>query len=250
VVFKTRIKRSEFLFNIIVLALFAIVASTQLLSAYGAICTVWDFPRPGPPGSSFGNAVTTKFWWVYQPSNIITWIVAFAYGFLIYFYLTKMPWKWFFLIAMIVAVTGFITGLAPALLSDTTGFTVPFEGIGSPNWGRTIGNAIIIGLLLLMQFVPIFRVAAKSFIEERSIAGQYVKQMILISLFFFWLAAVSFLGTEFMRGAHVIDGVNVWQTIDFQFLGGVITSIIGTSMLSTALIYSRIRPSSALITTK
>ena len=248
--FKTRIKRSEFLFNIIVLALFAIVASTQLLSAYGAICTVWDFPRTFPPGGSFGNATTLAWSFVYQPSNIITWIVAFAYGFLIYFYLTKMPWMRFFIIAMVVAVAGFITGLLPALLSDTTGFTVPFEGIGSPNWGRTIGNAIMIVVLLLMQFVPRFNVAAKNFIEERSIAGQYVKQMILMSLFFFWLAAVSFLGTEFMRGAHVIDGVNVWQTVDFQMLGGVITSIIGTSMLSTALIYSRIRPSSALITTK
>ena len=187
--FKTRIKRVDFLFNIIVLALFAIVASTQILSAYGAICTVWDFPRPGPPGSSFGNDVTKAWSFIYQPSNIITWIVAFAYGALMYFYLTKMPWKRFFLIAMAVSVTGFITGLLPALLSDTTGFTVPFEGIGSPNWGRTIGNAIMMIMLLAMNFVPRLKGAAKSFVEERNIAGQYVKQMILISLFFFWLAA-------------------------------------------------------------
>jgi hypothetical protein len=151
---------------------------------------------------------------------------------------------------MIVAVTGFITGLLPALLSDTDGFTIPFEGIGSPNWGRTIGNAIMIVVLLLMNFVPRLKTASKSFIEERSIAGQYAKQLILMSLFFFWLAATSFLGTQFMRDAHVIDGVNVWQLVDFQMVGGVITAIIGTSMLSTALIYSRIRPSSALITTK
>ena len=248
-VFKTRIKRSEFIFNIIVLALFAIAASTQLLSAYGAICTVWDFPRPGPPGSSFGNATTTAFSWIYQPSNILTWIVAFAYGFLIYFYLTKMEWKRFFLISIIVTAVGFITGFLPAILSDTAGFTEEFD-FGSPNWGRTIGNAIVIATLLCMNFVPRLKVAAKSFIEERSVAGQYVKQMILISLFFFWLAATSFLGTEFMRDAHIIEGVNVWQTVDFQMLGGVITSIIGASMLSTALIYNKIRPSSALITTK
>ena len=256
--FKTRIKRVDFLFNIIVLALFAIVASTQILSAYGAICTVWDFPRPSPvtgtmtgPGAGyFGNDVTRAWSFIYQPSNILTWIVAFAYGALIYLYLTKMPWNRFFIIAMAVAFTGFITGLLPALLSDTTGFTVPFEGIGSPNWGRTIGNAIMMITLLAMNFVPRLKVAAKSFVEERNIAGQYVKQMILISLFFFWLAATSFLGTQFMRDAHVIEGVNVWQLVDFQFVGGVITAIIGTSMLSTALIYSQIRPSSALITTK
>ena len=256
--FKTRIKRSEFLFNIIVLALFAVAASTQLLSAYGAICTVWDFPRPspvtgtmtGPGAGSFGNDVTKALFWIYQPSNIITWIVAFAYGLLIYFYLTKMPWKRFFIISISVTVVGFITGLLPALASDTSGFTVPFEGIGSPNWGRTIGNAIVIVTLLLMNFVPRLKVAAKSFIEERSVAGQYTKQLIIMSLFFFWLAATSFLGTEFMRGAHVIGGVNVWQTVDFQMLGGVITAIIGASIMSTALIYNQIRPSSALITTK
>ena len=252
--FKTRIKRVDFLFNVIVLALFAIVASTQLLSAYGAICSVWDLPRgpgfPGPPGGTWGNARTREFWWIYQPSNILTWIIAFAYGALMYLYLTKMRWNLFFIIAMSVAVVGFITGLLPALTSDTSGWTVPFEGIGSPNWGRTIGNAIMIVVLLLMMLVPRLKGATKSFIEERNIAGQYVKQMILISLFFFWMAAVSFLGTQFMRDAHVVDGINIWQTVDFQFAGGIVTAIIGTSMLSTALIYSQIRPSSALITTK
>ena len=251
-VFKTRIKRTDFIFNIIVLALFAVSASTQILSAYGAICVVWDLPR-GPgfpvPGASWGNATVMGLKWIYQPSNIITWIVAFAYGLLMYFYLTKMPWKRFFIIAMVVTFAGFITGLLPALSSSTKGFTEEFGSMG-PNWGRTIANAIMMIMLLAMNFVPRLKGAVKSFIEERSIAGQYVKQMILISLFFFWLAATSFLGTEFMRDAHVIDGINVWTTVDFQFLGGFITAGIGASMLSTALIYGKIRPSPALITTK
>ncbi|MBY8979704.1 MAG: hypothetical protein KGD72_04890 [Candidatus Lokiarchaeota archaeon] len=248
-VFKTRIKRSELIFNLIVLALFAVTAATQLLSAYGAMCVVWDIPV-NPMMSYwdiFGHAET--FAWIYQPSNIITWIVAFAYGFLIYSYFTKMPWKRFFIIAMVVTFLGFITGLLPSIISDTSGFTEAFD-FGSPNWGRTIGNALVMVVLLAMNFVPRLKVATKKFIEERSVAGQYVKQMILISLFFFWLAAVSFLGTEFMRSAHVVGGINVWTTVDFQFLGGVITAIIGTSMMSTALIYNQIRPSSALITTK
>ena len=247
--FKTRIKRTDLIFNIIVLALLAVTAATQLLSAYGAICVVWDLPI-NPMMSywdTMGHAET--FAWIYQPSNVITWIVAFAYGFLIYSYFTKMPWMRFFIIAIVVAILGFITGLLPALVSDTKGFTEAFD-FGSPNWGRTIGNLLMIVVLLMMQFVPRFKVATKSFIEERNVAGQYAKQLIIMSLFFFWFAAVSFLGTQFMRDAHVIGGVNVWQTVNFQFLGGVITAIIGTSMLSTALIYSRIRPSSALITTK
>jgi len=244
------------IFNIIILALFAVTAATQILSAYGAMCVVWDIPtgRPSPPfpvGETWFAAMThaATFSWIYQPSNIITWIVAFAYGFLIYAYLTKMAWKRFFIIAMVVTFVGFITGLLPAIVSDTAGFTEAFD-FGSPNWGRTIGNALVMVVLLMMNFVPRFKVATKKFIEERSVAGQYVKQMILVSLFFFWLAAVSFLGTEFMRSAHVVGGTNVWTTVDFQMLGGVITAIIGTSMMSTALIYNQIRPSSALITTK
>ncbi len=247
--FKTRIKRSELIFNLIILALFAVVASTQLLSAYGAMCVVWDIPV-NPMFTywdMFGHAET--FAWIYQPSNIISWIVAFAYGFLIYSYFTKMPWKRFFIIAMVVAFLGFITGLLPALVSDTSGFTEAFD-FGSPNWGRTIGNLLMMVVLLAMNFVPRFKVATKKFMEERNIAGQYVKQLILMSLFFFWLAAVSFLGTEFMRGAHVVDGFNVWTTVDIQFFGGVVTALIGTSMMSTALIYNQIRPSSALVTTK
>ena len=199
--FKTRIKRSELIFNLIILALFAVVASTQLLSAYGAMCVVWNIPTgmPSPPfpaDHSWWDMMThaETFAWIYQPSNIITWIVAFAYGFLIYAYLTKMPWKRFFLIAVITSAVGFITGLLPAIVSDTSGFTEAFE-FGSPNWGRTIGNLLMLVVLVLMNFVPRFKVATKKFIEERSIAGQYVKQLIIMSLFFFWLAAASFLGT-------------------------------------------------------
>ena len=255
-VFKTRIKRSELIFNIIVLALFAVTAATQLLSAYGAMCVVWDIPTgmPSPPFPADHTwwdmmAHAAEFSWIYQPSNVITWIVAFAYGFLIFAYFTKMAWKRFFIIAMTVSLVGFLTGLFPAIVSDTAGFTEAFD-FGSPNWGRTIGNLLVAVVLLMMNFVPRLKVATKKFIEERSVAGQYVKQMILLSLFFFWLAAVSFLGTEFMRSAHVVGGINVWTTVDFQMVGGVVTALIGTSMLSTALIYNQIRPSSALITTR
>jgi len=256
VVFKTRIKRSELIFNIIILALFAVTAATQLLSAYGAMCVVWDIPTgmPSPPFPADHTwwdmmSHAADFSWIYQPSNVITWIVAFAYGFLIYSYFTKMAWKRFFLIAMIISLLGFLSGLFPAIVSDTSGFTEAFD-FGSPNWGRTIGNALVMVVLLMMNFVPRLKVATQKFIEERSVAGQYVKQMILMSLFFFWLAAVSFLGTEFMRSAHTVGGINVCTSVDFHFLGGVITAIIGTSMMSTALIYNQIRPSSALITTK
>ena len=283
--FKTRIKRSELIFNLIILALFAVVASTQLLSAYGAMCVAWDpvyWGRtiPVPPVDSCGNPnplwlmlgpgsimtvmfpYFTTFGALMQAMNVMTWILAFAWGFLLYAYFTRWPWKRIFLAGIIISLLGFLTGLIPALIADTNGFTftewdlmsqsfaaAEFE-IGSPHWGRTYGNLLMIIVFLVMNFVPRLKTSAKKFVEERNVAGQYVKQLIIMAMFFFWLGAASFLGTGFMANAHVVGGINVWQTIEIQFLGGVVTSLIGASMLTTALIYSQIRPSSALIRIK
>jgi hypothetical protein len=252
-VFKTRIKRSELIFNLIVIALFAVTAATQLLSAYGAVCVTYNLPTgmPSPPfpaDHSWWDMMThvEAFAFIYIPMNIITWIMAFAWGFLIYAYITKWPWFRFFIVGIVVSALGFLSGILPAILSDTDGFTAPFD-MGSPHWGRTWANLIMFVMLLLMQLVPPFKRATKNFVEASDVAGRYVKQLIYMSLFFFWLAAVSFLGTEFMRGAHMVGGINVWTTVDFQFLGGVLSSMVGVSMLSTALIYKQIRPSSALL---
>ncbi|NVM45959.1 MAG: hypothetical protein HWN79_13665 [Candidatus Lokiarchaeota archaeon] len=278
-VFKTRIKRSELIFNIIILALFAVVASTQLLSAYGASCVAWlpsywgqEVLASGPPFPP-GFIITvmfpymTEFSVLFQIMNVFTWILAFAWGFLLYAYFTKWPWKRIFIMGMIVAALGFITGIIPAIIADTNGFTfleweagtpfVPVQDwvtftfeIGSPHWGRTMANFLMMIVFLVMNFVPRLKVATKNFVEVRNVAGQYTKQLIIMALFFFWLGAASFLGTSFMADAHVVGGINVWETIELQFLGGVVTSLIGASMLSTALIYHLIRPSPALITAK
>lgn len=255
-VFKTRIKRSELIFNLIIIALFAVTAATQLLSAYGAVCVTYNLPtgRPSPPfpaGEAWWDvfAYAEAFAMVYIPMNILTWILAFAWGFLIYAYITKWPWFRFFLVGMIVSLLGFVSGLVPALVSDTEGFTAAFA-FGSPHWGRTMANALMFVILLLMHVVPPFKRAATKFIEASDVGGRYVKQLIYMSLFFFWLGAASFLGTSFMADAHVVNGLNIWQTIEIQFIGGVVTSLIGASMLSTALIYNLIRPSSALIKVK
>ncbi|KKN12434.1 hypothetical protein LCGC14_1016580 [marine sediment metagenome] len=39
-----------------------------------------------------------------------------------------------------------------------------------------------------------------------------------------------------MRDAHVVNEVNIWKTVEIQFMGGFITAVIGTSMLSGGLI--------------
>jgi len=270
-VFKTRIKRTELIFNIIILTFFALTAGLQLLSAYGASCVVWDpsywgrevlAPSPPfPPGwiATIMFPYMVEFGLLFQIMNVFVWILGFAWGFLLYAYFTKWPLKRIFIVGMVVAALGFVTGIIPAIIADTNGFTmlewdmttqswIPMtEYDPGANWSRVIPNVIMLGVLPVLYFVPRFKVAATKFLEERSIVGQYAKQLILMSLFFFWLGAVSFLGTEFMRNAHVVGGINVWQTIDLQFYGGVVTTAIGASMLATALIYHKIRPTSALI---
>ncbi|MFX0135738.1 MAG: hypothetical protein ACFFDN_18995 [Candidatus Hodarchaeota archaeon] len=240
------------IFNIIILALFALVASTTLLSAYGSICTVYNLPRaspPYPPGSTFGSAYVLAFQPLYITFNIMRWILAGAWGVLLYLYFTKWPWKRIFIIGMIISVLGFVAGLVPLIISGTEGFTVPFD-IENPNLSVTFANFMAIIVFLLLNFVPRLKRATINYVEARSVAGQYVKQLLLMSLFFFWLGGITLLGSEFMRAAHIVDGVNVWQTIEIQFIGGVITTAIGASMLSTALIYHKIRPTSAPIRTK
>ena len=64
----------------------------------------------------------------------------------------------------------------------------------------------------------------------------------MMSFFVFFLAGISLLGSQFMRSAHVINGENVWQFIEFQIIVGVATAIAGTTMLSAALILRQFRP--------
>jgi Sec-independent protein secretion pathway component TatC len=105
---------------------------------------------------------------------------------------------------------------------------------------------MILGIVLIL---PATRKGLLSFLApgETRMSGNVARQLIMMSLFFFWLAAFSFLGSEFMRNAHVIDGVNIWSTIQIQFVGGIVTALIGSSMLAGGLIVSQIkRPSSLL----
>ncbi|MFX0012340.1 MAG: hypothetical protein ACFE9R_18655 [Candidatus Hermodarchaeota archaeon] len=64
----------------------------------------------------------------------------------------------------------------------------------------------------------------------------------LISFILLWLSALSFLGTSFMADAHVVGGINVWQLVEIQSIGGFITLIGGGSTLSAGIIYNQIKP--------
>jgi hypothetical protein len=219
-------------------------ASIMLVSAYGAVCITWNIN---------GVFWATRPWWVnyaatYITMNILTWGFAFVWGIVIWAMLTKKRWAHW--AAVFTATVGFLSGLIPAILSDTRGFTQEFTAIGSPHWGRTFMNLIVLMVLGLVLIIPATRKGLLSFTAtgESRMSGNMARQLIMMSLFFFWLAAFSFLGSEFMRDAHVVDGINLWQTVEIQFFGGVATALVGTSMVAAgAIVYQIKRPSASII---
>ena len=252
-VFKTKIKRFQFSIDIILIALFAMAASIMLVSAYGALCITFNLSAPGPPGNTWwkmsSRAYFVNYAATYVGMNILTWVFAFVWGIVIWAFLTKKKWAHWG--AVFTAIIGFLSGLIPAVLSDTKGFTVPFpDAIGSPHWGRTLMNLVVLMVLGLVLIIPATRKGLLSFTAKGDrITGNVARQLVMMSFFFFWLAAFSFLGSEFMRGAHVVDGINVWQVVEIQTLGGIVTALVGSSMFAGgAVVYQIKRPSSSIIT--
>jgi len=254
-VYKTKIKRFQLSIDIILIALFAMAASIMLVSAYGAVCITYNIAAPGPPmphtwWESSSRAYFVNYAATYVGANIITWVFAFVWGIVIWAFLTKKRWAHWG--AVFTATIGFLSGLIPAVLSDTKGFTQAFpDSIGSPHWGRTLMNLVVLMILGLVLIIPATRKGLLSFTAKGDrITGNVARQLVMMSFFFFWLAAFSFLGSEFMRGAHVIDGINVWQIVEIQTAGGIVTALVGSSMLGAgAVVYQIKRPSSAIMNT-
>jgi hypothetical protein len=237
-----KLKRSEFTFTFVLLALFAVTASVQLLSAYGAMCSAW-FPAYLSPHIAANL-------WLYRLSNIVTWIGSLFWGYVIYAVLTQK--KGAYLMALITSSVSFIMGLIPAIISDTASWTSKNEGplkvpwsIGSPHWGRVFANAMVVIVLLIP---PMRRSVQKFASAENRMTGNVAQQIIVMSIFFFWLSIVSFLGTNFMAGAHMSYGVNIWELVQAQNIGAWTTGILGISMLSGGFILKQFKPSRSLIT--
>jgi hypothetical protein len=251
------IKRYEFGVNIVLLVFYAVTGGLMLLSAYGAVCIAWGshplygywISMPMPP--DFGRYMFTYAVAInpltgmsnmplFQISNIICWIVAFSWGAVIYGQLTQR--RFTPLLVLVNCLLGFFAGLFPAMIADTNNFTEAFE-MGSPHWAKTIAS-----LTVLIIFVMIFvasKIQKKSVLRytamESAYKGQIAKQLYVVGLFLFWLSFVSFIGSNFMKGAHVVNGFNVWTLVEIQLIGGIGTAIAGSSALGGGMIVSQIQ---------
>jgi hypothetical protein len=254
------IKRYEFGVNIMLLMFYAVTGGLMLLSAYGAVCVAWGshpingywisvpFGPRAPGMYSFTyvvaiNSLGTSNLLLFQVSNILCWILSFSWGAAIYSQLTQRrvtP-----LLVLFNCVAGFLAGIFPAMIADTNNFTEAFE-MGSPHWAKTISS-----LTVLIVFVMVFvasKVQKKSVLRytalENAYKGQIAKQLYVVALFLFWLSFVSFIGSTFMKEAHVIQGgFNVWSLVEIQLIGAIATAIAGSTSLGGGMIVSQIQQS-------
>lgn len=217
------------------IALFGVAAGVLLLCAYGSTCVQFRF-------SSMYWSPMMFYWFpdfivAYSITYFASWAIAFVWGFVIYSWLTQK--RWAYVSALATSALGFIVQLIPAVISDTDGFNAPFD-FGSPHWGGAMANLLVL-IVLLIGLIPFeknaIRKSIKSFTaSENKWGGTRAIQLMLMSTFLFWLAAVSFLGSTFMAEAHNIGGLNIWQTVGYQFVGGAIIAIAGSSMFASGLI--------------
>jgi len=246
-VFKTRLKRFEFITNTMLIALFGVAAGVLLLCAYGSTCIQFNLPGAPPMPPFFGNWWNSYTWYsdfivAYSVTYFASWAIAFFWGYVIYAWLKQKSFA--YMAALITSAAGFIVQMIPAIISDTDGFSVPFD-FGSPHWGGAMANLLVL-IILIIGLIPFgknpIRKSIKSFTaSENKWGGTRAIQLMLMSTFLFWLAAVSFLGSTFMADAHNIGGVNIWQTVGYQFVGGLIITIAGGSMFASGLILHLIK---------
>jgi len=105
-------------------------------------------------------------------------------------------------------------------------------------------------VLVVLLAVPASNKGLQKFIsQENTITRNVGRQLMMMSVFFFWLGGASFLGSGFMKDAHVVNGINVWEMIQLQTLVAWITTIIGTSMLTGGILYSQLKPTKIRTTT-
>jgi len=313
-VFKTKIKRSEFGINIVLIILLAVNAAILLWSAYGGSCIAWDPSTWGemmtipsgfspflPPGTEFGRGITmwefmfnpgtgTGFGWLQQVTNVMTWVTAFLMLFLIYALITKrFSFKITYLATLIVVGVAFIAAFLPHLNSVTNGFQLSYvdgqlvewkwisdnpyvapgvtpnpnvrwfshyypwdisEFFGGASLAKVMFTLLTLMVLVVLLAVPASNKGLQKFIsQENTITRNVGRQLMMMSVFFFWLGGASFLGSGFMKDAHVVNGINVWEMIQLQTLVAWITTIIGTSMLTGGILYSQLKPTKIRTTT-
>jgi hypothetical protein len=181
-------------------------AAVGLVSAYGSLCPTLNPPPMGP------LSIMKDLQLVFIFTTAVTWIVSFAWMFLIWALWARK--SWFFKIALITAIAGFLSGFIPAALVMLNGLSF------SPSLMRAIGNFIIIIVLL----VPSIKKGIEAHITETNTSFKGSTESDIASLAYVLLGfgLLMFVQPFIMPITHVIDGVNVGYEFELlQYYGGI-----------------------------
>ncbi|MFW9992393.1 MAG: hypothetical protein ACFFD4_10125 [Candidatus Odinarchaeota archaeon] len=190
-------------------------AAVGLVSAYGSLCPTLNPPPMGP------LSIMKDLQIIFFCTTGVTWLTSFAWLILIWALWTRKAW--FYNAALITAIAGFLSGLIPAVLVTMNGISF------SPSWMRTVGNLIIIFVLL----IPIFKNGIKAHIAEKDYSstvgiGSEISSLAFVLLGFGLLMIVQ---PFIMPVTHIIDGVNVGYEFEaLQFYGGLFCILAGVVM--------------------
>ncbi len=208
-------------------------AAIGVVSGIGSTCTTFDVFTMG--GSSWWDLPSFAIIEQTQPffiiSYVVTWIVAITWGILIW--ALKQGKSWFYNIALLTSLAGFISGFIPSWIL----FYEDYLSYGqsgmffTPSWFRMIGNFIILIYLL----IPKVRKGIRNFIEEKSFStgasvGSQVSQAAFV-LIGFGIVVLSY--SFLMPLTHAVwssPDVSLWLGINFEqllFLGGILCILLG-----------------------
>jgi hypothetical protein len=201
---------------------------------------------------------------LFQILNVVTWALAFTWGFVIYATLTQRPWAYY--VGLVTSGLTFLCGVIPAVIADTNAFrfydTVSYATLdvdyvwvqeafeftmGSPHWAKTMSSLLVFVVMLL----PWVYRSVKTYTSlENKIPMNVSRQLMKMSVFLFWLSAVSFLGTSFMAAGHELSaGITLMEVVELQTIGTYVTAIAGCTMLTGGFVLNIIKPTNKTTTT-
>ena len=184
----------------ILYSLIGAAVAIGLLSAIGSTCVSLDpFWQKGP------FAIAADYALVWLITYFVTWISALAWG--VIFWALRARKAWFYPVAIINSIAGFLSRGIPAIIMTIGFFSTPRTGLMfTPSWVIAILNLVILILLLL----PAFKQGIEAHMEEpglssESSVGSQVSEFAFV-LFGFGIVMIL---QPFIMPTHIIEGINI-----------------------------------------
>ncbi|MFX0012973.1 MAG: hypothetical protein ACFFB2_04030 [Promethearchaeota archaeon] len=209
----------------ILYALTGAAAAIGIVSAIGSTCVSLD-----PYWQKATFAIAGEYSEVWFVTYFVTWFAAIVWGIL--FWALRARKSWFYPLAIINSILGFIGRGVPAILMSIGFFSKPRTGLlFTPSWASALLNLAILIILL----IPAFKQQVKNHLESvgTSSGGSVGSQVSEFASVLFGFGIVMLLQPLIMP-THIIDGVNIASSYGYllasgllQFYGGLSCLVLG-----------------------